>query len=228
LAATEPARRILAVAALGVSGALGVLIERAVRRVRPLRASALADLAALLLIGYVHVVAALIESRRYSFEAVADENVSLARLSALRRPSQQLDTTLVLRANLSPTLLSTPFVLRDGSPPRWRVLSQTFEQIAAIRTSETSLDVAVENGSMFALGPADIFRTTPFKVGDVVEIAGLRATVSRIDDEGRPRAVHYDFDRNLDGSDVAWISEGGSGFSDVHPPPVGFGVRLAP
>ena len=81
---------------------------------------------------------------------------------------------------------------------------------------------------MFALGPTDIFRTTPFRVGDVVEIAGLRATVNRIDEEGRPKVVHYDFDRNLDGPDVAWISEGRSGFSDVHPPPVGFGVRLAP
>ena len=228
LAATEPTRRILAVAALGVSGALGVLIERGVRRVRPLRASALADLAALLLIAYIHVVGALIETRRYSFEAVAEENLSVARLSALRRPSHQLETTLMLRANSFPTLFSTPFVLRDGSPRRWRVLSQTVEQIAAIRTSETSLDVAVENGSMFALGPTDIFRTTPFRVGDLVEIAGLRATVNRIDEEGRPTVVHYDFDRNLDGPDVAWISEGRSGFSDVRPPPVGFGVRLAP
>jgi hypothetical protein len=228
LAATQPSRRILAVAALGVSGALGVLIERAVRCVRPLRASALADLAALLLIAYIHAVAALVETRRYSFEAVAEESLSLARLSALQSPSHRGDTTLILRANESPTLFSTPFVLRNGSPRRWRVLSQTFDQITAIRTSASSLDVAVQNGSLFAIGPADIFRTSPFHVGDVVDIAGLRATVKRIDEEGRPKVVHYDFDRNLDDPDVAWISEGISGFSDVDPPPVGFGVRLAP
>jgi hypothetical protein len=228
LAATEPSRRILAVAALGVSGALGVLIDGGIRRVRPLRASAVADLAALLLIAYLHVVAALIETRRYSFEAVADETLSLARLSALRRPSHPLDTTLMLRANWSPTVLSTPFVLRDGSPRRWRVLSQTFEQIAAIRSSETSLDLAVENGSLFTLGPTDIFRTTPFRVGEVVEISGLRATVIRTDEEGRPKAVRYEFDQNLDGPEVAWMSEGSTGFGGVRPPPVGFGVRLAP
>ena len=66
-------------------------------------------------------------------------------------------------------------------------------------------------------------------VGDVVEIPGLRATVLRVDDQGGPMAVHYEFYRDLDSPEVAWLSEGRSGFADVDPrPPVGIGVRLAP
>jgi hypothetical protein len=193
-----------------------------------LRFSATVDVAVVLLIAYVHVVSALIETRRLSLVAVQEENSSLARLSRVARPSNPADTTLMLRANLPPTVLWTPFVLREGAPQRWRVLSQTFEQIAAIRTSESSIDVAAENGSLFALGPTDILRTTPFKVGDVVEIPGLRATVNSVDEEGRPRTVRYEFDQNLDGPGVAWMSEGRMGFGEVRPPPVGFGVRLAP
>ena len=108
LAATEPSRRILGVAALGVSGALGVLVAQGVRRARPVRLSALVDVAALVLIAYVHVIAALIETRRLSRDAVEEENSSLARLSAVRRPSHPADTTLMLRANLPPRPLSGP------------------------------------------------------------------------------------------------------------------------
>jgi hypothetical protein len=45
-------------------------------------------------------------------------------------------------------------------------------------------------------------------MGDVVETAALRTTVLRIDNGGRPLAVRYEFGRDLDGSDVVWISEG--------------------
>jgi hypothetical protein len=61
-----------------------------------------------------------------------------------------------------------------------------------------------------------------------MEIPGLRATVIRADEEGRPKTIRYEFDQNLDGPGVAWMSEGRAGFADVRPPPVGFGVRLAP
>src|SRR5665213_1304108 len=76
------------------------------------------------------------------------------------------------------------------------------------------------------LGPTGIVRPSPFRVGDVVETAALRAEVLKVDEAGRPQAVHYEFNRDLDSPDVAWISEGRSGFGDVVPPPVGIGVRL--
>jgi hypothetical protein len=138
-----------------------------------------------------------------------------------------VDTTLVLRANYSTTVHWVPFLLRDNAPNHWCVLSQTYEQTVAVRTSPSSVDVREDVGALFPLGPTDFFRTIPFKVGDVVEVSGMRASVLEVDDVGRPLAVHYEFNRDLDSSDVKWISADRSGFSDVSPPPVGIGVRLA-
>jgi len=227
LAATVPSRRTLGVAALGVSGALGVLIERGARGLRrPLQGSALVGAVVAALIGYVHIVAAPLETRRLSVDAVEAETQNLAQFTVLERQDRPFDTTLLLRANYPPSVVWTPFHLREHAPKRWRVLSYTFESIKAIRTSPSSIEVVEDEAPIFPMGPSDVFRTTPFSVGDVTEIPGLRVSVLRIDDEGRPRGVRYELDRDLDGDGVAWISEGRSGFSDVAPPPVGFGVRL--
>jgi Dolichyl-phosphate-mannose-protein mannosyltransferase len=228
LTTTEPSRRILGIAALGVSGALGVLIERWARGFRrPLRPWGLAGVIAVALIGYVHLIAAPLETRRLSRQAVEDEIRSVAELSMVRRQNGPVDTTLVLRANYSTTVLWTPFALRSDAPNHWWVLSQTFEQTVGVRTSPSSIEVSEEEGPLFPAGPTDFFRTTPFHVGDMVEVPGLHATVLRVDEAGRPLAVHYEFNRALGSSDVAWISEGRSGFGYVVPPPVGIGVRLA-
>jgi hypothetical protein len=225
LAATEPSRRLLGVAALGVSGAVGVLLENGARRVRrPLRLSAVVGVAAVA--GLIHLVAAPLQTRRISLDAVDDQIEHLAQFNTVPHRARSVDTTLVVRAAYGLTVLSAPFLLREEAPKHWWVLSHTFEQTAAIRTSPSSLEVVQEKVPLFPLGPTGIVRTIPFSVGDVVQIPGLRATVLRIDDEGRPMAVRYEFDRDLDGPDVAWISEGRSGFSDVGPPPVGLGVRL--
>jgi hypothetical protein len=141
--------------------------------------------------------------------------------------AHSIDTALVVRASNGLTALSAPFVLREAAPKHWLVLSHTFGEVAAIRTSASSVDLVQENAALFPLGPTGIVRTTPFRVGDVVETAALRATVLRVDEAGRPLAVHYEFNRDLDSSDIAWISEGRSGFSYVIPPPVGIGVRLS-
>ena len=229
LAATEPSRRILGIAALGVSGALALLVVKAVRAIRIAHSlTAVWLILAVGLIGYVHIVAAAVETRRLSRQAVEDETWSLDRFSIIRARDGSPDTTLVVRANYPDTVLWTPFALREHAPKRWRVLSQTFEQTVAIRNSSTSLDVIEEVGPLFSLGPADMFRTIPFAAGDVVDVAGMRATVLRVDPEGRPKAVRYEFDKDLDNHGVSWISEGTSGFGDVVPPAVGIGVRLAP
>jgi len=228
LTTTEPSRRILGVAVIGVSGALGVLIEKWARGFRrPLRPWGLAGVIAVALIGYVHLIAAPLETRRLSRQAVEDEIRSVAEVSRVRRQHGPVDTTLVLRANYSTTVLWTPFALRRDAPNHWWVLSQTFEQTVAVRTSPSSIEVSEEEGPLFPAGPTDFFRTTPFHVGDMVEVPGLHATVLRVDETGRPLAVHYEFNRDLGSSDVAWISEGRSGIQRVVPPPVGIGVRLA-
>jgi hypothetical protein len=227
IAATEPSRRLLGVAALGVSGAVGVLIEKGVARIgRPLRFPALVGIAAVA--GFIHLVAAPLQARRLSLDAVEDQIHTLAQFATVPHRDRAADTTLVVRANLGSTVLSAPFILREQAPKHWRVLSHTFAQIAAIRTSPTSIELVQDDVPLLPLGPTGIVRSVPFSVGDVIEIPGLRATVLRVDEAGGPMAVRYEFDRDLDSSEVAWIAESRSGFVDVVPPPVGIGVRLAP
>ena len=119
-------------------------------------------------------------------------------------------------------------MLRAAAPKHWWVLSQTFEQVTAIRTGPNSLDLIQDEGPLFATGPNDFFRTAPQVVGEFAELPGLDATVTRVDAEGRPKVVHFELDRDLDDPTVTWIVEGRSGFSEVVPPRVGFGVRLPP
>jgi len=125
-------------------------------------------------------------------------------------------------------LLSGPYLLREEAPRHWRVLSHTYEKTTAVRISPRSIEVSQDSVPLFPIGRNGIVRTTPFKAGDVTEISGLRATVLRVDESGVPLAVRYDFDRDLDGPDVAWIAEHRSGFASLVPPPVGFGVQLGP
>ena len=227
LASTEPSRRLLGVAAIGVSGAVGAILAAGIRPVSPpVRRAALIGVAALAV--FVHVVSAPFQTRGLSRDAVEETIANLARFNTVPGRARSLDTTLVIRANFGLTVLSAPYLLREGAPKHWWVLSHTFAQTAAIRTSPRSIEVVQEKVPLFPIGPTGIVRTARFNAGDVVEIPGLRATVLRVDDGGRPMTVRYEFDRDLDSSDVAWIAEGRSGFVEVVPPSVGIGVRLAP
>jgi len=229
LTPTEPSRRLLGVAALGVSGLASVLLSYGGRGCgSPARRRGV-WVAVGAVTAVIHLVAAPLQTRRLSVEAVDETLKHLTRFTALPYDARGTDTTLVLRATDGLPVLSAPYLLRDEAPQRWRVLSHTFEQTKAIRLSPSSIEVTQDRVPLFPIGPTGIVRTTPFAVGDVTRIAGMSATVLRVDPRGSPLAVRYDFDRDLDNPGVAWISEGRAGFADVDPhPPVGFGVELAP
>lgn len=210
-----------------MSGSVALLLVKGFRRISPpLWRAALIGVAAVAAL--VHLAAAPLQTRGLSLESVNATIEHLARFDTVPRQARSTETTLVLRANNGLTVLSAPYLLREEAPKHWWVLSHTFEQTAAVRLSPRSIEVTQDSVPLFPIGRNGIVRTTPFKVGDVTQIAGLRATVLRVDQLGSPLAVRYDFDRDLDGSDVPWIAEGRSGFVDIVPPPVGFGVRLGP
>jgi hypothetical protein len=73
-----------------------------------------------------------------------------------------------------------------------------------------------------------IFRDSPLPLGEPTSLPDLVATVVRVDPRGQPTTIHYEFDAGLDDPNVVWISEGANGYSEVAPPPVGFGVHIAP
>ena len=131
LAATEPSRRLLGVAALGVSGLVSVLLAEGIR---PLgfRLRRVALIGAAALAASIHLAAAPFQTRRLSLDAVGDMVGNLARFDTVPRQARSIDTTLVIRANCGLTVLSAPYLLRGEAPKHWRVLSHTFEQTAAI------------------------------------------------------------------------------------------------
>jgi len=227
LAATEPSQRLLGVTAIGVGGWVAVLLGEGIRR-GGLNLPRVALIGGAAVAAFVHLAAAPVQTRRLSVETVDDMLEHLAGFDTVPREARSTDTTVVLRVNEGLPLLSGPYLLRDEAPRHWRVLSHTYEQTTAVRISPRSIEVAQESVPLFPIGRNGIVRTTPFKVGDVTQISGLRATVLRIDQSGVPLAVRYDFDRDLDGPGVAWIAEHPSGFLSLAPPPVGFGVQLAP
>jgi hypothetical protein len=230
LAAAEPDPRVLGVAALGVSGTVAMLVERVWSSLARRQATwpSLLDIAAGAALGYVYLVAAPMEARRLSSNAVDEELRNEQQLTALRRADRHGDTTLVLRANYPPTVLWTPFFLGEFAPKTWRVLSQTFAQTVIVRVTPKAIDVSEDVRPLFPIGPTDFFRTRALDPGTTIELPGFRATIVRIDGEGNPKAVRYEFDRELTDHEFQWIAEGQNGFSDVAPPPVGFGVRLGP
>jgi hypothetical protein len=230
LAAAEPDPRVLGVAALGVSGTLAILIERVWKSLARRQATwpSLLDIAAGTALGYVYLVAAPMEARRLSSNAVDEELRNEQQLTALRRTDRHGDTTLVLRANYPTTVLWTPFFLGEFAPTAWRVLSQTFAQTVIVRTMPKTIEVSEEVGPLFPIGPTDFFRTRALEPGTTIELPAFRATILRVDGDGTPNAVRYEFDRELTDHEFQWIAEGQTGFTDIVPPPVGFGLRLAP
>jgi hypothetical protein len=157
---------------------------------------------------FIHVVSAPFQTRGLSRDAVEETIEHLARFSTVPGRARSVDTALVIRANFGLTVLSAPYLLRDEAPKHWRVLSHTFDQTAAIRTSPRSIEVVQEKVPLFPIGPTGIVRTTPFTAETLWRFRVCARPCLRVDEGGRPMAVRYEFDRDLDSSDVAWIAEG--------------------
>jgi hypothetical protein len=230
IAAAEPSTRVLGMAALGASGALGMLIASvfSLQRPKTIGLPSMVDFAAALVIAYAFIWHLPAESHAFIKRALADEMRTIDHFMALRPRVTSNTTVVVTRASTPSTLLSAPLAFRPHSPRHWWVLSRTAELVTVVRTSLNSVDVSARDGAVISIDPAEVFRDSPLPLGEVVELPGLRATVTRADAQGQPTTIHYEFDVSLDGPNVLWISEGASGYTEVAPPPVGFGVHIAP
>jgi hypothetical protein len=75
------------------------------------------------------------------------------------------------------------------------------------------------------MGPRQVFRDFDgsLRVGDVVQVGGMKATVLQLDKAGFARRVRFDFDRSLDDPSILWLKESGDTFVDQPPPKIGYG-----
>ncbi len=227
--AAEPSIRVLDVSMVGVSGLVGLLLDRAAHRGTD-KGSAGRDVTVVVAIalGLAHYVRGPVDTvraiRQY-IEAVTgfDKRTAWLREHLDRTKS----TVLVLRADSPPATLWMPFMLRDWAPAHWRVLTFRAGLMTAVRRGPRTLEITSRDHPLFPTGPFDLFRNTDeLHSGDVVEVPGMRATLLQVDDQHAPKQVRLDFDVDLDDSSVQTISERESGFEEVALPAVNFGVRL--
>ncbi|MGA3124563.1 MAG: hypothetical protein ABSF69_27720 [Polyangiaceae bacterium] len=235
VAAVQPSTRLLAVGALGVCALVGVVIDAAWtdltegmwRSREGAPTTAVTAVAALGLV-YAHFIHVPVQAYWFSRRATEEEPVYSRRLAWVRENlSPSKTTVVVLRGTTPTTALAAPFMLRSTDPERWRVLTQAFGRLVAVRSGSRSLDV-VQDGAepLVYLGPTDPVRATGMAEGETFEVPGMRTTVVSVDGNGQPGRLRFEFDRDLDAPSFWWIVEGENGFREVRLPSVNQGVRL--
>jgi hypothetical protein len=228
LLAAEPSVRLLGAVMVGVSGVLALVFESVLSASFAPRPKAVTAIVSAL--AAIHFIWAPIDSVRI-MRQTRDAVVTFARRFSWvpRHLSQTTSTVFIVRANSPPVVLWAPFMLGEPAPARWRTLSFGAGPIAAIRTGPRTVELVAAADALFPTGPFDWFRrAAELRVGDVIDVAGLRATILELGEHQGPRRVGFDFDRDADDPAFQWITEGIDGFREVALPPVGIGVSLAP
>jgi hypothetical protein len=64
-------------------------------------------------------------------------------------------------------------------------------------------------------------RTNPFEVGEQIDTEGLRITITKVTDDGRPAEVLARFDRVLEDPIYLWLAWKGGGYAPFTPPALG-------
>lgn len=117
----------------------------------------------------------------------------------------------------------------DGTPRpgRTRILATGFGDLAVTRVDATTLRVRVRGGffdhAMHRLmrGPSQ-----PFRVGDVVSLSDLSATVTAVTPDGRPGTVVFRFATSLESPTWLWTRSVGARLVPWTPPAVGATVTV--
>jgi hypothetical protein len=231
--AVVPSPRLLGASLLGVAPVVALLLEQAwFTDVRAERrgAAELTGLAALSL-GFAHLVhgpaTSWLVGRHFAGTAVLFVKNAAELRARIADPAHA--EVMVIRGLGGSFFL--PFALdQHGAPPaRWRILAQTGHALA-LRRGARVLDILVPEGQgVFPTGSGNLFRNERVKVsaGNTYVVPGLRATILEMGAQG-PRAVRYEFDRDLEDPSYTWISEGLDGYKDTPPPQIGFGEPLDP
>jgi hypothetical protein len=228
----EPFARVLPVAMIGIVAIVALILDRAwFPPVIELRRGT-AELSALVGLGlaFAHVVRAPLDTWLAIRAASASASAFETKMAFLRdRPGHQ-STVVVLRAESGETTLFAPFVLGAAAPERWRVLSVGSGRALLLRTGDRTIELVANPFPLFPIGPRDLFRDfdAPLRVGDSVAVGGMQAKVLQLDEQGMPRRLRFDLDRDLDDPSILWLIEGPLGFREQKLPKTGRGEPLVP
>jgi hypothetical protein len=216
----DPSARTLGVSMVGVSAVAALVIDCAWFPQAPEPRGGLAELTGIAASGlaFTHLVLAPVDTGLANRHYARMTNLFNERAGWVRDHAGQRDTIVALRADSF--LLSMPLIFRNRT--RWRLLTLGSPRSLVLRTGDRAIEMISNPEPLMPEGVQIKFRMQMLREGEVIDVPGLRATVLKIDADGAPLRIRFDFDRDLDDPSMFWVTEGATGFREQKPPSVGY------
>jgi len=223
--AVGPSVRLLAIPMLGVSGGVALILDRTWFPGRPQPRHGAAEWTALCALGlaFVHLVRAPLDAfithRELRHMAVKFEQ----EMAWMHDHAEGKSMVVLLRANWFQTMFVAPLMI-DGTTPV-RCLSFDSGRSLLLRTGPNAIELVSGAQPLFPVDADDLVREpdVPLVVDDTVDLPGMRATIVALRDDGAPRRLRFEFDKNLDDPSFLWVVEKGVTFEEQKLPAPGFG-----
>lgn len=213
--ATAPFDRLLFFASIGAMGLAGLFIGGFLTRAQWVPQQARAYLRTRVLVSLwvaMHLVISPILLLASSYWIVALDRVFTAANDSVPIAADGEPGNYVIIATPLDYLGGSLPVVRSAQgapvPEHWRWLSAGDTPVEVERVSESALILRPEDGFLKASW-SQIFRrpqTHPMRVGDRVRLEGMEAEVLAANEEGRPLAVRFTFDRPLEDPSLTWLT----------------------
>jgi Dolichyl-phosphate-mannose-protein mannosyltransferase len=220
--------RLLEIPMIGVSASVALILDQAWFPGRPLARRGAAEWSGLLalVLAFVHLVRAPLDSflwHRYLRNVAA---AGTRQMAWMREHARDKSYVFVLRTNEFQTMFVEPLMV-DGTVPV-RTLSLQSGPLLLLRTGPRTIELVAGPKPLFPVGAEDLVRNAdePLRVGATVSLSGMRATLVALRDDGTPRVVRYEFDRDLDDPGILWVLDRQAGFEEQTLPEPGYGAPL--
>jgi len=218
---TFPADRLLSFVGLGGMGFVARVMSHALTDSRRTRTVLVAGM-----FGVVHLVLGplLLPLRARSMETVA-QWYDLAERSVPQTADITDKTLILVSVPGDPFAAFIPIIRASRGQPhaaRQRWLATGLTQIEIERLSARALRVTPLGG--FVQFEIDRMMRSPertFRVGQRIELDGIRIAVEAVTATGRPLTVRAEFDRDLEDPTLVWMRWDRSGFVPYAPPALG-------
>jgi hypothetical protein len=138
-------------------------------------------------------------------------------------PSVTRQTIVVINSpfDLMSTFLPIIRLAKGGAlPEHFYTLYSGADTVSITRTSERAIEVRSTRGWLPDMTDRT-FRRAPFRVGDTVGLAGLRADVRGVTTDGRPDVVRFSFPEGLDDPSLVFLVWKSHGLEPFALPPAG-------
>jgi hypothetical protein len=234
--ATLPADRLLLFPGIGAMGLVAMLLAAALGRSRDACWSArwrrpMKGIAGVLAV--IHLVLAPISLPVRSMPLGAKSLAGDLWPEAPLDKSVEQQTLVLVNPPMAFFTMASPLTwASEGQPMPKRIRTLTSSRFQNVSVSRPGTDTLVVRPDVgFLAGMLDgLFRgeNRPFTKGERIELAGMTARVTEMNDEGRPAEVEFRFDVPLDDPSLRWLRWEDKRIVPFTPPPVGETVVLSP